>query len=32
MVYKNFMSKIEDVVWLAYELKNKLGGKVLITR
>lgn len=32
MAYENFMSKTEDVVWLAYKLKNELGDKVSINQ
>lgn len=32
MAYENFMSKTDDVVWLAYQLKNKLGGKISINK
>ena len=32
MAYENFMSKIEDVVWLAYSLKNELGDKISINQ
>ena len=29
---ENFMSKTEDVVWLAYKLKNELGDKISINK
>ena len=32
MAYKNIMSNTEDVVWLAYQLKDKLGSKISINR
>ena len=32
MAYENFISKTEDVVWLAYKLKNELGDKVSINK
>ena len=32
MACENFMSKTEDVVWLAYQLKNKLGDKISINK
>lgn len=32
MEYKNFMSKMEDVVWLAYKLKDELGDKISINK
>jgi len=32
MIYKEMMSNTEDVVWLAYQLKNKLGNKISINK
>lgn len=32
MAYVDFMSKTEDVVWLAYKLKDELGGKISINK
>lgn len=32
MAYENFMSKTDDVVWLAYQFKNKLGSKISINK
>lgn len=32
MGYKDFMSKTDDVVWLAYQLKNKLDSKISINK
>ena len=32
MGYKDFMSKTEDIVWLAYQLKDKLGSKISINK
>lgn len=32
MAHENFMSKTDDVVWLAYQLKNKLGDKISINK
>lgn len=32
MGYNDFMSKTEDVVWLAYKLKDELGGKISINK
>ncbi len=32
MGYRDFMSKTDDVVWLAYQLKDKLGSKISINK
>ena len=32
MSHENFMSKTEDVVWLAYKLKDELGDKISINK
>lgn len=32
MAYKDFVSKTEDVVWLAYKLKDELGDKISINK
>ncbi len=32
MTHENFMSKTEDVVWLAYKLKDELGNKISINK
>lgn len=32
MEYKDFKSKTEDVVWLAYKLKDELGGRISINK
>lgn len=32
MGYKDFVSKPEDIVWLAYQLKNQLGDKISINK
>lgn len=32
MGYKDFMSKPEDIVWIAYKLKNELGDKISINK
>jgi len=32
MEYKDFMSKPEDIVWIAYKLKNEMGDKISINK
>lgn len=32
MAYENFMSQMEDVIWLAYKLKFQLGSKISINQ
>ena len=32
MTYIDFMSKPEDIVWIAYKLKNELGSRISINR